>query len=154
MKLQSSLPNLRMIRVEPRKRVLAELGCELHELVRLSIPCASERTNRNTVPELYSASVYDPWFARGGQAFTQEDWNRSPFIVLVSRVSDLIRRFSGTAVSGGVRLEAHPEGVRDILEKLLTLRAVTIVSRTGRGGPPKGRVSPDSSTSRPNPSIP
>jgi hypothetical protein len=41
------------------------------------------RANRNTVPELHSASVYDPWFARGSQAFTQEDWNRSPFIVLI-----------------------------------------------------------------------
>jgi hypothetical protein len=35
------------------------------------------------VPELHSASVYDPWSARGSQAFTQEDWNRSPFIVLI-----------------------------------------------------------------------
>lgn len=44
---------------------------------------AVRRANRGAVPELYSARVYDPWFGRGSQAFTREDWNRSPFIVLV-----------------------------------------------------------------------
>lgn len=35
------------------------------------------------VPEFYSASVYDPWGGLGSRVFTQEDWNRSPFIVLI-----------------------------------------------------------------------
>ncbi|MEO8432776.1 MAG: papain-like cysteine protease family protein [Acidobacteriota bacterium] len=41
------------------------------------------RASRNTLPTLHSASVYDPWYARGNQPFTAEDWDRSPFIVLI-----------------------------------------------------------------------
>jgi|SRR5450432_2919416 len=44
---------------------------------------AVRRANQGAVPELYSARVYDPWFGRGSEVFTREDWNRSPFIVLV-----------------------------------------------------------------------
>ncbi|MEO8432104.1 MAG: hypothetical protein ABI592_11395 [Acidobacteriota bacterium] len=40
-------------------------------------------TNRSTSPELSSARVYDPWFGRGSRVFTQEDWDRSPYVVLV-----------------------------------------------------------------------
>jgi hypothetical protein len=39
---------------------------------------------RDRIPELYSASVYDPWRGVGSRVFTQDDWNRSPFIVLVN----------------------------------------------------------------------
>ena len=39
---------------------------------------------RDKLPELVSARVYDPWRGVGSRVFTQDDWNRSPFIVLVS----------------------------------------------------------------------
>jgi hypothetical protein len=41
------------------------------------------RKNRSTLPELYSARVYDPWPGRESAVFTQDDWNRTPFIVLI-----------------------------------------------------------------------
>lgn len=43
------------------------------------------------------------------------------------RVGDLIERYSGSVRAGGVEIEALPEGIRDVLEKLASLRAVTIV---------------------------
>lgn len=43
------------------------------------------------------------------------------------RVKDLIAKYSGTARAGRIEIEALPEGVRDILEKLRSIRAVTIV---------------------------
>jgi hypothetical protein len=42
------------------------------------------------------------------------------------RVKDLIAKYSGTARTGRVEVEALPEGVRDVLEKLRSIRAVTI----------------------------
>lgn len=42
------------------------------------------------------------------------------------RVKDLIEKYSGTVRTGRVEIEALPEGVRDILEKLRSIRAVTI----------------------------
>ena len=42
------------------------------------------RKGPGSVPELYSAHVYDPWPGRKSAPFTQDDWNRTPYIVLVS----------------------------------------------------------------------
>ena len=35
------------------------------------------------VPVFYSARVYDPWPGRQSSVLTQEDWSRSPYIVLI-----------------------------------------------------------------------
>ena len=43
------------------------------------------------------------------------------------RVRDLLAKYSGTARTGKVEIEALPEGIRDVLEKLWSIRAVTIV---------------------------
>ena len=38
---------------------------------------------RGPGPELYSARVYDPWLGRGSRVFTLEDWNQSPYVILI-----------------------------------------------------------------------
>ncbi|MEO8190465.1 MAG: papain-like cysteine protease family protein [Acidobacteriota bacterium] len=38
---------------------------------------------RGALPELHSARVYDPWLKGGSRVFTQDDWNRSPYIILI-----------------------------------------------------------------------
>ena len=42
------------------------------------------------------------------------------------RVKDLIETYAGSATVGGVEIEALPEGVRDVLEKLTSIRALKI----------------------------
>jgi hypothetical protein len=41
------------------------------------------RTGGATLPELYSARVYDPWPGRKSAVFTADDWNRTPYIILI-----------------------------------------------------------------------
>ncbi len=38
---------------------------------------------RGAGPELHSARVYDPWGGSGSRVFTLEDWNRTPYIILI-----------------------------------------------------------------------
>ena len=39
--------------------------------------------DRKSSPEFRAAGVYDPWPGRERRAFTLEDWNRTPYIILV-----------------------------------------------------------------------
>lgn len=39
--------------------------------------------SRVTSPEFHSARVYDPWPGRGSRVFTLDDWNQSPFVILI-----------------------------------------------------------------------
>ncbi len=38
---------------------------------------------RSAGPELHSARVYDPSGGRGSRVFTLEDWNQTPYIILI-----------------------------------------------------------------------